>query len=159
VIRPAEPRDAGPIAAVWNPVIRGSAAIFSSEERGEDDIATLVARDFWVWQEAGALVGFCRIFPFRAGDGYVRTVEHTVMVAEGARGRGIGRGLVEHAAAVAAAQGKHSLWAAVAAANGAGLAFHRALGFVEHGRLPEVGWKFGRFHDVVLMGRRLGCSP
>ncbi len=154
MIRPATPQDAPALSAIWNPVIRHSTAIFSSEERSEEEIARLASENFWVWDEDG-IQGFVRFFPFRAGNGYIHTVEHTIMLAPTAQGRGIGRRLVEHAAAEAKAQGKHTLWAAVTGENTAGVAFHRACGFTEHGRLPEVGYKFGRWHDVVLMGRRL----
>lgn len=154
MIRPATPSDAPAIAAVWNPVIRHSTAIFSSEERSEDEIAQLTAQNFWLWDD-GQVQGFVRFFPFRAGNGYAHTVEHTIMLSPAAQGRGIGRRLLAHAADQAASQGKHTIWAAVTGENAAGLAFHRACGFTEHGRLPEVGYKFGRWHDVVLMGRRL----
>ncbi len=154
MIRPATPADAPALGAIWNAVIRHSTAIFSSEERSEDEIAQLTAQNFWVWDE-GAIQGFVRFFPFRAGNGYIHTVEHTIMLAPEAQGKGIGRRLLDHAAAEARAQGKHSLWAAVTGENAAGIAFHRACGFAEYGRLPEVGYKFGRWHDVVLMGRRL----
>lgn len=154
MIRPATPQDAPAIAAIWNPVIRHSTAIFSSEERSEDEIAQLTAQNFWLWDEGG-VQGFVRFFPFRAGNGYAHTVEHTIMLAPESQGRGIGRRLLAHAAEQAKAQSKHTLWAAVTGENAAGIAFHRACGFAEHGRLPEVGYKFGRWHDVVLMGRRL----
>lgn len=155
MIRPARPADAAAVAAIWNPVIRTSSAIFSSEERSIEEVARLIEQDCWLWAEGDAVLAFVRIFPFRSGNGYAHTVEQTIMVSPPAKGRGIGRALVEHAAAAARAAGKHSLWAAVSAENGPGLAFHRACGFTEHGRLPEVGWKFGRWHDVVLMGRML----
>lgn len=155
MIRPASLADVPRIAAIWNRVIRESSAIFSSEERSEEEIARLVQEDFWVWDEEGEVLGFDRFFPFRGGNGYRHTVEHTIMLAPQAQGRGIGRRLVDHVAAAARAKGKHSLWAAVAGENAAGLAFHAACGFREYGRLPEVGRKFGRWHDVVLMGRFL----
>jgi L-amino acid N-acyltransferase YncA len=155
VIRPANPSDAPRIGAIWNRVIRESTAIFSSEERSEEEIARLVQEDFWVWDEGGRVLGFDRFFPFRAGNGYAHTVEHTIMLAPEAQGRGVGRHLVEHVAAMAKAKGKHSLWAAVTGENAAGIAFHAACGFREYGRLPEVGRKFGRWHDVVLLGRLL----
>jgi L-amino acid N-acyltransferase len=49
--------------------------------------------------------------------------------------------------------GIHVLVAAIDAANGDSIAFHERLGFVEVGRMPETGFKFGRWLDLVLMQR------
>ena len=46
----------------------------------------------------------------------------------------------------------------VTAENAGSLAFHRRMGFHEVGRIPEAGWKFGRFHDLVLVRRALGAD-
>lgn len=157
MIRPARPGDAAQLRAIWTPVIRETTAIFHTTERTEEEIAALTAGadPFLVREEEGRILGFARCFPFRAGNGYAPTVEHTILLAPEAQGRGIGRALIEALCGAAAAQGKHTMWGAVSAENEAGIAFHRACGFREHGRLPEVGYKFGRWLDLVLMGRRL----
>jgi phosphinothricin acetyltransferase len=49
----------------------------------------------------------------------------------------------------------HSLWAGVSAENPAGRAFHNAIGFTEVATLSEVGFKFGRWIDLVLMQKKL----
>jgi phosphinothricin acetyltransferase len=51
--------------------------------------------------------------------------------------------------------GHHSMIAGVAGENAGGAAFHAAIGYREIARLPQVGWKFGRWHDLVLMQKIL----
>lgn len=156
MIRDAAPADAPRLAAIWNRVIRESTAIFASTERGEEEVAALTREGpFFVWEKGGRIGGFARYFPFRAGNGYAHTVEHTVLVDPWAQGRGVGRALVAFEAVHARAAGKHTLWAAVSADNAPALAFHQACGFEPHGHLPEVGRKFGRWLDVILLGLRL----
>lgn len=157
MIRPATPSDAPALWRVWTPVIRDSTAIFHTTERSEEEIAALAAtRDpFLVWEEVGEVLGFARCFPFRAGNGYAHAVEHTILLAPAARGRGGGRALMEALFDEARAGAKHTMWGAVSAENADGIAFHLACGFAEHGRLPQVGRKFGRWLDLVLMGRLL----
>lgn len=157
MIRPAAPRDASALWRIWTPVIRETTSIFHTTERTEAEIAALaVAADpFLVWEEEGAVLGFARCFPFRAGNGYLPTVEHTILLAPEAQGRGGGRALIGALGEEARARGRHAMIGAVSAENAGGLAFHRRTGFAEWGRLPQVGSKFGRWLDLVLMGRHL----
>jgi len=161
-IRPATERDCPAIAEIWNPVIRDSEITFNSVEKTPAALAAMLrdkaAADHPVLvAEApdGGMLGFATYGQFRAGAGYARTMEHTVILAPGARGRGAGRALMTALEDHARARGVHSLWAGVSAANPAGVAFHAAIGFDRVAVLPEVGWKYGRLYDLVLMRKRL----
>jgi phosphinothricin acetyltransferase len=160
-IRHAEPGDASAIADVWNPVIRDTLITFNSVERSADEIAAMIAAnraDGHAWlvvTEEGGMIGFASFSQFRKGVGYARTMEHTVILAPQAWGRGIGRRLMDALAEEARTRGMHSLIGGVSAANTPGIEFHARIGFTEVGRLPEVGWKFGRWLDLVLMQKRL----
>lgn len=153
MIRRARAADAAVVAAVWNPIIRDTVITFTDREKTEDEIRALIAaQPFWVI-EGGA--GFATHAPFRAGPGYAHTREHSLHLAPGARGRGLGRALIEVVQLAARAEGHHALIGAISATNAAGIAFHAAMGFQTAGRLPEVGVKFGQFHDLVLMHKLL----
>ena len=103
----------------------------------------------------GAVAGFAAYDQLRPGAGYRRTVEHTLMLAPAARGRGLGRALLGAVEEHARAGGARTIWAGVSAENPDACSFHAALGYVEVARLPEVGFKFGRWIDLILMTKRL----
>src|SRR5262245_44015914 len=85
--------------------------------------------------------------------GYRFTAELSIHVREDRRGSGVGRLLMEGLFERARRLEIHVLVAAVDAANGDSIAFHERLGFVEVARMPETGFKFGRWLDLVLLQR------
>ena len=156
MIRPARASDATAIAAIWNHVIRDTTQTFTTAEKDPSALAALIVdQPCFVAEIAGDVAGFVTSGQFRSGPGYAHTVEHSIHVARPARGAGVGRALMARAEAHARAAGIHSVIAGVAGENTGGAAFHAALGYAEIARLPEVGWKFGRWHDLVLMQKML----
>ena len=158
IVRPARDEDATDLMAIQNPVIRDSAATFNSVEKTEADFHTAIRAlpCFLVAEEAGEILGFVSYTQFRGGVGYARTVEHTIVLAEAARGRGVGRVLMAAAEDHARAAGVGSIWAGVSGENPAGVQFHARLGYETVAILPKVGFKFGRWMDLVLMRKWLG---
>jgi phosphinothricin acetyltransferase len=120
------------------------------EQQRAEDMPVLVADD------DGWVAGFTAYEHFRGEGkwpGYRGTAELSIHVRESHWGRGAGRALVETLMDRAVAAGIHVLVAAIDAENEASLRFHERLGFVEVGRMPQVGQKFGRWLDLVLVQR------
>ncbi len=106
----------------------------------------------------GTVVGWATYGDFRDSarwPGYRHTVEHSIHVREACWGRGVGRALVEALTTRARRDGKHVMVAAIDADNLRSIRFHEHVGFVEVARMPEIGEKFGRRLDLVLMQRIL----
>jgi L-amino acid N-acyltransferase len=109
-----------------------------------------------VAEHDGSVVGFASYGSFRGAGrwpGYRFTVEHTIHVAEAWWGAGVGRRLLGALLDRARTAGMHVMVGAIDADNDASLRFHERLGFVEVGRMPEVGTKFGRWLELVLVQR------
>lgn len=156
-IRDALVKDAGPIAGIYNQAVRDTVAIWNDSEV---DVAN---RRAWiadrqvagypvlVLEEGGEVIGYASYGPYRPFDGYKYSVEHSVYVRPDHHGRGYGRLLME-ALIERARKGKvHVMIGGIAAENEGSLVLHKKLGFVETGRMPEVGQKFGRWLDLVFM--------
>jgi L-amino acid N-acyltransferase YncA len=89
--------------------------------------------------------------PFRPWPGYRFTVEHSVYVARPYRGCGIGRSMVAALIEAARAQGMHAMIAGIDADNSASLRLHAALGFAQVAHFRQVGFKFGRWLDLICV--------
>lgn len=162
IVRAADPaRDGGAILAIVNDAILNTTAWYEYEPwDGARLTSWFDAKRAGGWpllvaEADGATLGFASFGPFRDRPAYVRTVEHSVYVAAAARGRGIGRRLLDALVTEAGARGLHTMIGGVDAANDGSLAFHRAAGFVEAGRMREVGWKFDRWLDLIFMQKLL----
>ncbi|MEP6624504.1 MAG: N-acetyltransferase family protein [Acidimicrobiia bacterium] len=88
-------------------------------------------------------------------EGYRFTVEHSIHVAGDRRGDGTGRLLMEALVERARGAGLHVMVGAIDAENVDSIRFHERMGFVEVARMPETGFKFGRWLDLVLVQRTL----
>ncbi|HCZ01389.1 MAG: GNAT family N-acetyltransferase [Rhodobacterales bacterium RIFCSPHIGHO2_02_FULL_62_130] len=160
MIRPATFADAAALADLWNPWIRDTAITFNAQEKSPDDIARMIADrnaagHAFLVAEADGLLGFVTYSQFRGGVGYATCMEHTVVLSPQARGRGVGRALMQAIEDHARSTGAHQMIAGVSGENAQGRAFHASLGYREIATVPEAGYKFGRFIDLVLMQKFL----
>lgn len=160
-LRPAAADDAAAIMEIYNEAVLTSTATFDLVPR------TLEEQRHWMTNRSGAhavivavegegrVAGFGALSAYRERAGYATTVEDSVYLADGYRGRGIGRSLLEELVSVATAHGFHAMMAKIVADHEASIALHRSVGFEIVGREREVGRKFGKWLDVVLMERLL----
>lgn len=137
--------------SIWND---GAVSLQNRErwwqDRRDQDLPVLVATG-----EGGTVDGYAAFGPFRPHDGYRFTVENSVYVRDGARGQGVGRGLMDVLIERARLGGFRVMVAAIESGNTPSIALHRRCGFVQTGHMPQVGFKFGRWLDLVLMQRAL----
>ena len=111
--------------------------------------AVLVAED------QREIVGFASLSPFRDRPAYSTTVEDSVYVRRDQQGHGIGKLLLTELVALATSHGFHAMIARIVGGHEASIALHRAAGFDVVGTEREVGRKFGRWLDVLVMQRLL----
>jgi L-amino acid N-acyltransferase YncA len=161
LVRAAAEADLASILAIYNDAVLNTTAIWN------DTTVDLAERRAWyearrarsypvlVAETDGTVAGYASFADFRPFEGYRFTVEHSVYVAKSARGRGAATHLLQRLIEEARLLGKHVMLGGIAADNIASLALHARLGFVETARMPEVGYKFGRWLDLVFMQKTL----
>ena len=156
-IRDGSDDDLPAILDIYNHAIATTTAVFSYRPHTLD-----MRREWFAEKRAkghpvlvadmdGAVAGFATYGPFRAWPAYRYSVEHSVYVAAPARRRGVARQLVTALLARARAQEFHVVIGGIVAENDASLALHAALGFERVAHFRQVGYKFGRWLDLVFM--------
>jgi phosphinothricin acetyltransferase len=156
LLRPATPADAAATAAIYNHEVTTSTATFDLVTRTvEEQAAWLDARsgalEVVVAEIDGTVAGFASLSPYRDRPAYRTTVEDSVYVHPDFQGRGVGRALLEEIVRVARERGFHSVIGRVVGGHTASISLHAAVGFEQAGVEREVGRKFGRWLDVVIM--------
>jgi L-amino acid N-acyltransferase len=156
-IRDATEDDLPGMLEIYNEVILNTTAVYSDEPQ------TLASRLSWyeerraqgypvfVAADESGVLGFSSYGAFRAWPAYRYTVEGSVYVRSDARGRGIGARLIPPLLAHARAAGKHAFIAGVDASNASSLRLHERFGFRQVAHFHEVGWKFGRWLDLLFL--------
>ena len=160
-IRTAAEADLPAILAIYNDAVLNQTSIWN------DTPVELAERRAWwqaraaqnypvlVAQTGGEVCGYASFGDFRPYQGYRYTVEHSVYVAPHAQRRGIGTILLRRLIEDATSLGKHVMVGGIAGDNLPSLALHARLDFAETARMPQVGFKFGRWLDLVFVQRTL----
>lgn len=165
LVRPVTPADAPALAAIYGDACLHGVGTFEEIAPSADEMAArmaaVVARGlpYCVAELDGAVVAYAYASPFRPRSGYRFTVENSVYVAPQAKGRGLGKLLLARVIADCEAMGLRQMVAVIGGSENAGsIALHRSLGFSHQGTLPAVGFKLGRWLDVVFMQRALNSG-
>jgi phosphinothricin acetyltransferase len=161
IVRDGNEADLPAILGIYNDAVARTTAIWN------DTIADLDDRRQWyegrrrlgypvlVATIDDQVIGYASFGDFRAFAGYRFTVENSVYIAERARRRGAASALLVALIEEAQALGKHVMIAGIASENDVSIHLHAKHGFVETARMPEIGFKFGRWLDLVFMQRSL----
>lgn len=157
-IRPATDADVPALTDLYNHYIRTSPATFHTTEE------TVEQRRAWashyaetgpyrllVAETHGRLVGFASSSSFSDRPAYDSSVSTSIYVHHEATGQGVGRKLYAALFDILMQEPIHRAYAGITLPNDASVGLHREFGFREAGLYTEVGFKFGRYWDVVWL--------
>jgi L-amino acid N-acyltransferase YncA len=158
--RVATAADAPAIVEIYRPAITDRATSFEVDVPSPSEMAaritsTLESYPWLVCEEGGEIIGYAYGTRHRDRAAYQWCVEVSAYVRDGQHRRGVGRVLYELLFELLTAQGFHVAYAGITLPNHASVAFHQAMGFEPVATYHDIGYKFGKWHDVVWLARRL----
>lgn len=157
-IRAVTIHDAASIAEIYRPVVEDTMISFEeippdAAEMAKRITSTTASYPWLVASNGDRVLGYAYAGRHRERAGYRYSVDVSVYVAQDARGRNIGTMLYTKLFDVLEHGGFHRAFAGIALPNDASVALHRRFGFREVGVYHEVGYKFGRWLDVLWCER------
>jgi L-amino acid N-acyltransferase YncA len=162
IIRPATEADADALAAIYGDAVLNGFGTFEEDppSAAEMDARRRAVQDqglpYLVAEADGRVLGFAYAGPFRPRAAYRYTLEDSVYVAPEAHGKGVGRAVLSAVIAACEALGVRQLMAVIGDSENAGsIGLHRAMGFEQTGVGKSVGFKHGRWVDIVHMQKPL----
>lgn len=155
-IRPAVTADLAIVNEIYNHYVGSSTATYQTRPMSLQDRAAWFARHdglhpVVVAERDGVIVGWASLGEFHQREAYRNTVESSVYVRHDQRRLGIGKALLADLIGQARVIGHHTIVALVDSEQSASIVLHEHAGFTRVGRLHQVGYKFGRWLDVIYM--------
>lgn len=162
IIRPATPEDSEALAAIYGWHALNGTGTFEETAPSPAEMETRRAAvaahglPYLVAIDEGRVLGFAYAAPFRPRSAYRFAVEDSVYIAPDQRGRGLGKALLSEVLEVCRGLGMRQVVAVIGdSANAASIGLHRALGFEPAGTGTSLGFKHGRWLDIVWMQKAL----
>jgi phosphinothricin acetyltransferase len=162
-IRPAAAADLPAITAIYEHAVRYGTATF---ELIPPDLTEMTRRfdalmeggfPYFVAVLEGSVIGYAYAGAYRPRPAYRFTVENSVYLQPAIHRRGVGLKLLQRLIAECEARGYRQMIAVIGdSANAGSVGVHGKCGFQMIGTHPDVGFKFGRWLDTVMMQRALG---
>lgn len=161
IIRDAALADLGAITEIYNHEALTSTVTFDTEPKTEAEQHAWFAahgprHPVLVAEMEETVAGWASLSKWSDRCAYADTAEISLYVREGFRGRGVGRALLMAALARGEQADLHTLIARIAEGNAASIRLLESAGFEQVGVMREVGRKFGRWLDVIVMQRMYG---
>jgi L-amino acid N-acyltransferase YncA len=163
VIRPATLADIPAITRIYEHAVAHGTATFELQPPDEAEMTNRMRAlldggfPYLAAEDGGNLLGYAYAGLYRARPAYRFTVEDSIYIAPQAQRRGIGRALLSRLIADSESRGFRQMLAVIGdSAQTASIELHRALGFRMIGTFENVGYKFDRWLDTVMMQRALG---
>jgi L-amino acid N-acyltransferase YncA len=162
-IRPATPADIPAITRIYAQSVRTGTASFELDPPTEEEMTRRMrvlldgGFPYLVAEIDGALAGYAYAGPYRTRPAYRFTVEDSIYIDPAAQRRGVGRALLDRLIEEATRRGFRQMIAVIGDSRQTpSIELHRAAGFRMVGNFENVGYKFERWLDSVLMQRPLG---
>ena len=159
-LRPAMPADLPAINAIYNHYVLHSTCTYqtvpsTAEERAEWFAAHGEKHPVIVAVEDGQIIGWGSISKFHPRQAYENSVEDSVYLHHEWQGKGIGSLVLAELLRLAEDIGHHTVLGGIDAEQEGSIALHAKFGFVKVSHLKEVGFKQGRWLDVLWMQKML----
>ena len=158
LIRPATAADAPALAAIYGHHVIHGVGTFEEAPPGVEETAARLAAvqarglPYLVAEAGGEVAALAYAGPFRLRAAYRYTVEDSVYVAPHRQGQGLGKAVLAEVIRACEARGLRQMVALIGDSGNAGsVGVHAALGFRHAGVMQGVGFKNGRWLDVVIM--------
>jgi phosphinothricin acetyltransferase len=160
-IRLATAADGAALAAIYAPAVESQATSFELDPPDASEmgrrVAAITAKTPWlVCAHRGAVIGYAYGAQHRDRAAYAWSAEVSAYVHANAQRAGVGKALYESLFAVLSLQGFRNAYAGITLPNAASVRFHESVGFTPGGVYHDIGYKFGRWHDVAWFERALG---
>jgi phosphinothricin acetyltransferase len=169
VLRAATPADAPALLAIYAPYVKNTAVTFELEAPSAEEFAarirrTLARYPYLVAEEDGRPAGYAYVSPFKVRAAYDWSVETSIYLRQGCRGKGLGRALYAELEELLRRQHILNLNACISHPRGAdphlddaSEGFHAHLGYRRVAHFTQCGYKFGTWYDMVWMEKMLGA--